>query len=50
MENSIVTSKTSAVMVPTKLSNLYASYIDKRQFSSLGSIAFILLKNLSTIE
>ena len=38
MEKNVVTSKTSAVMVPTKLSNLYASYIDKRQFSSLGSI------------
>ena len=38
MENSVITSKTSAIMAPTKLSNLYASYIDKRQFSSLGSI------------
>ena len=38
MEENIVTSKISNFAVPAKLSNLYAMYIDKRKFSSLGTI------------
>ena len=38
MEENIVTSKVSNLAVPTKLSNLYAMYIDKRKFSSLNTI------------
>ena len=38
MEENIVTSKVSNLAVPTKLSNLYAMYIDKRKFSSLSTI------------
>ena len=38
MEENIVTSKVSNLAVPAKLSNLYAMYIDKRKFSSLGTI------------
>ena len=38
MEENIVSSKLSNLMAPTKLSNLYAMYIDKRKFSSLGTI------------
>ena len=38
MEKNIVSSKVSNLMVPSKLSNLYAMYIDKRKFLSLGTI------------
>jgi len=38
MEENIVSSKVSNLMAPTKLSNLYAMYIDKRKFTSLGTI------------
>ena len=38
MEENIVASKVSNLAVPTKLSNLYAMYIDKRKFSSLNTI------------
>ena len=38
MEENIVSSKVSNLMAPTKLSNLYAMYIDNRKFSSLGTI------------
>ena len=38
MEENIVTSKVSNFLVPAKLSNLYAMYIDKRKFSSLATI------------
>tara|TARA_Y100001935_G_C17109262_1_gene409975 strand:- start:11 stop:448 length:438 start_codon:yes stop_codon:yes gene_type:complete len=38
MKNENVTSKVSTLLAPTKLSNLYASYIDSRKFSSLESI------------
>ncbi len=38
MEENIVSSKLLNLMAPTKLSNLYAIYIDKRKFSSLATI------------
>ena len=38
MTNDHVSSKVSTLLAPTKLSNLYASYIDNRKFSSLESI------------
>ena len=38
MNENIVTSKVSNLFAPAKLSNLYAMYIDKRKFSSLGTI------------
>ena len=38
MKKDIITSKLSTLLVPSKLSNLYASLIDQRKFSSLNSI------------
>ena len=38
MKKDIITSKLSTLLVPSKLSNLYASFIDQRKFSSLNSI------------
>ena len=38
MEKNLATSKVSNLIVPSKLSNLYAMYIDKRKFSSLDTI------------
>ena len=38
MKKDIITSKLSSLLVPSKLSNLYASLIDQRKFSSLNSI------------
>ena len=38
MKQTTISSKLSHLLVPSKLSNLYASIIDQRQFSSLGSI------------
>ena len=38
MKKDIFPSKLSTLLVPSKLSNLYASFIDQRKFSSLGSI------------
>ena len=38
MEKNIATSKVSNLVVPSKLSNIYAIYIDKRKFSSLITI------------
>jgi hypothetical protein len=38
MKKDIFTSKLSTLLVPSKLSNLYASLIDQRKFSSLNSI------------
>lgn len=38
MKKDIITSKLSTLLVPSKLSNLYASLIDQRKFFSLNSI------------
>ncbi len=38
MKKDIITSKLSTLLVPSKLSNLYASLIDQRKFSFLNSI------------
>jgi hypothetical protein len=38
MKKDIITTKLSTLLVPSKLSNLYASLIDQRKFSSLNSI------------
>tara|TARA_Y100000996_G_scaffold261154_1_gene205533 strand:- start:33 stop:476 length:444 start_codon:yes stop_codon:yes gene_type:complete len=38
MKKQTISSKLSNLLVPSKLSHLYASIIDQRQFSSLGSI------------
>ena len=38
MKKDIITSKLSTLLVPSELSNLYASLIDQRKFSSLNSI------------
>ena len=38
MKKDIITSKLSTLLLPSKLSNLYASLIDQRKFSSLNSI------------
>jgi hypothetical protein len=38
MKKDIITSELSTLLVPSKLSNLYASLIDQRKFSSLNSI------------
>jgi hypothetical protein len=38
MKKTIISSKTSSAFIPSKLSNLYASIIDQRKFSSLSTI------------
>jgi hypothetical protein len=38
MKKDIITSELSTLLVPSKLSNLYASLIDQRKFFSLNSI------------
>ena len=38
MKKNTISTKLSASLVPLKLSNLYASLIDQRKFTSLGSI------------